>query len=63
MQSTRTQGSNFREAYTKYILDEKDHNNQIRHCQEETGEKQNWHGNDSQSDACKFWRSDNFSAD
>lgn len=54
MQSTRTQGSNFREAYTKYILDEKDHNNQIRHCQEETGEKQNWHRNDSQSDACRF---------
>lgn len=45
MQSTRTQGSNFREAYMKYLLYEKDHNNQIRHCQEETGEKQNWHRN------------------
>ena len=46
MQSTRTQGSNFREAYTKYIFDEKDHNNQSRRCQEETGVKQNWHRND-----------------
>lgn len=49
MQSTRTQGSNFREAYTNYILDEKDHSNQIRHCQEETGEKQNWHRNYTES--------------
>lgn len=52
MQSTRTQGSNFREAYTKYIVDEKDHNNQIRHGQEETGEKQNWHRNDTELVGC-----------
>lgn len=52
MQSTRTQGLNFREAHTMNIWDEKEHSSQMRDCQEETGEKRNWHRNNTESVGC-----------